>query len=94
MPNSFDTAQQTILAIEDEGDVLTCLASILAGAGYRCHCSSNAAAARELACQVHPDLIIADINLGGTSGLALCDEIKLLPGLAAKAQHLAAPSPL
>ncbi len=30
MPNSFDTAQPTILAIEDEGDVLAGLASILA----------------------------------------------------------------
>jgi CheY-like chemotaxis protein len=36
-----------------------------------------------LAGQVQPDLIISDINLSGTSGLVLCDEIKRQPGLAA-----------
>jgi len=83
MPHSFDSAQATILVIEDEGDVLTGLASILADAGYSCHCSSTTASARQLAGQVHPDLIISDINLGGTSGLALCEEIKQQAGLAA-----------
>jgi CheY-like chemotaxis protein len=83
MMHTFEPALATILVIEDQADVLTGLATLLEGAGYRCHCSSSAASARKLACEVQPDLIISDINLSGTSGMLLCDEIKRQPGLAA-----------
>jgi CheY-like chemotaxis protein len=83
MPHAFDSVPATILVIEDQGEVLTGLASILSGAGYRCHCSSSAAAARKLAAEVLPDLIISDINLSGASVPALCDQIRQQPGLAA-----------
>jgi CheY-like chemotaxis protein len=83
MPHSAYAVQASILVIENQDDVLADLARILAGAGYRCHCSTSAAAARQLAGEVRPDLIISDINLAGASGPALCDEIKHQPGLAA-----------
>ena len=32
--------------------------------------------------EIHPDLILCDVNLHGISGQALCDQLKRLDGLA------------
>ena len=81
MPRSLDSHTISVLLIENESDVLAGLAKTLGAAGYTCHCSCDRASALELAPQVQPDLIIADINLAGTSGLALCEQIQQQPGL-------------
>lgn len=68
--------QPLILIIDDEADVLGDVATVLAGAGYVCHCCDNSEKALRFAEITMPDLIISDINLDGESGLELCESIK------------------
>jgi len=68
--------QPMILVIDSELEVLGELAAVLSGAGYACHCSNSAQAAMQFAKDNSPDLIISDVNLGGHSGLELCEQIK------------------
>jgi CheY-like chemotaxis protein len=68
--------QPLVLVIDDEPEVLRDVSEVMERAGYTCHCSTNAEAAVAFARSHYPDLIISDINLGGQSGLALCERIK------------------
>ena len=70
-----------ILAIDDEAHVLDELTQALAADGYECYTCDDAGSALEMARQVAPDLIVSDINIGGASGLELCEQIKAEPGL-------------
>jgi CheY-like chemotaxis protein len=70
-----------VLVIDDEPEVLGNVATVLNGAGYACHCCSTAESAIHSARRSSPDLIISDINLGGASGLELCEQIKEDPTL-------------
>lgn len=72
----YSAAQATVLLIDDEQDVLTTLDTVLSAAGYVCHSCSNPQDAIAKARRVNPDLIISDINLGGESGLTLCECLK------------------
>jgi two-component system, sensor histidine kinase and response regulator len=69
-------SRNTILAIDDEADVLRAIATTLTAAGYECHCAQDAQAARQAVASTAPDLIIADINLAGFSGIMLCEQLK------------------
>jgi len=68
--------QPLILVIDDEPEVLGEVATVLAAAGYICHCCDNSEKALQFAEITMPDLIISDINLDGHSGLELCEAIK------------------
>jgi CheY-like chemotaxis protein len=88
IPHPVDIAMQqlssgkaVILTIDDEPAVLAELAQALRGTNYTCHACSDPAAAAEMAREVLPDLIISDINIGGHSGLELCEQLKQEPGL-------------
>jgi len=74
-------AQMTILAIDDEAADLLRLSQVLISGGYACHCASDSPTAAEMLRQVAPDLIIADINLAGYSGLTICEQLKQDAGL-------------
>lgn len=69
-------SQFTILALDDEADALEQLSEILSGAGYACHCAQDALAAAEVIRGSVPDLIIADVNLAGYNGMAICEQLK------------------
>ncbi len=69
-------SQITVLAIDDEAGVLQQISGVLEGAGYRCHCAQDALSAGEAVHRAIPDLIIADLNLAGHSGLTLCEQLK------------------
>ncbi len=71
----------TILVIDDEAEVLTHIAGILAEAGYSCHCALDSREAHEAVAKATPDMIIADVNLAGQSGLTICEQLKLDAGL-------------
>jgi len=79
-----DFRQQTpqILVVDDEQAVLDEVAKVLGNAGFECRCCSNADLAVAEAESTPPDLIISDINLGGHSGLEMCERIKRNEGLA------------
>src|SRR5688500_13119179 len=79
--HSFSRNKAVILMIDDETVVLSELAHTLRGAKYTCHACTDPAAAVALACEIQPDLIISDINIGGESGLELCERLKQAPGL-------------
>ena len=72
----------SILLIDDEPDVLDEIASALAQTGYICRCCQEPRAAMMMARELKPDLIISDINLGNSSGLELCGQLKQIEGLA------------
>lgn len=76
-----DKPSITILAIDDDADVLARIANILESAGYCCHGAHDAESAREAARRATPDLIISDISLVGLSGLTICEQLKEQAGL-------------
>jgi len=76
------SAQATILMIDDEAEVLSALTQILSTAGYTCHRAQDEAGAMRTIRSIVPDLIISDINLGGASGLSLCERLKAELGMA------------
>ncbi len=71
----------TILAIDDETEVLGSIEQIVTQAGHACWCAQNAEAAKRSIAAGAPDLIVADLNLAGHSGLALCEQLKRQFGL-------------
>lgn len=72
----------SILLIDDEPDMLDEIASALAQTGYICRCCQEPQAAAMMARQLRPDLIVSDINLGNSSGLELCAQLRHIDGLA------------
>jgi CheY-like chemotaxis protein len=71
----------TILAIDDEAEMLARISTVLEGAGYCCHCAGDAESAQEAVGRMTPDLIISDINLVGRSGLTVCEQLKQQAGI-------------
>jgi DNA-binding response OmpR family regulator len=78
---STPSAKAVVLLIDDEPSVLVALTAALSTMGYDCHTSQDAQSAYVTARVLAPDLIISDINLGGESGLALCERIKQVTAL-------------
>ena len=76
------TDKAVILVIDDDTEIVAGLAKVLTAAGYTAHCSGDAEGALAIVRKIQPDLIISDINLGGESGLQLCEQLRKEPGLA------------
>jgi len=64
-----------VLAIDDEVEILAQISGILNEAGYCCHCATDARSACETLTRAVPELIIADVNLAGHSGAAVCEQL-------------------
>lgn len=66
-----------------DGDPLTLMgtAAVLDLAGYVCHCARDRQTAVNAARTIGLDLVICDVHLGEQSGLELCRELRLLPGM-------------
>jgi CheY-like chemotaxis protein len=79
MMNGNDKAN--VLVIDDDADIVAGLAKALSSAGYVAHCCNDAEGAIECIRRVMPDLVISDINLGGSNGLQLCERLKKEEGL-------------
>jgi CheY-like chemotaxis protein len=71
-----------ILIIDDEPTILDGLTRVLTTAGYACRSAINVTAATQMAKDLKPDLVISDINLDGSSGLMMCEQLKKDPTLA------------
>jgi DNA-binding NtrC family response regulator len=79
-----EDAQDVVLIVEDEPNILMILATYLAGEGYRVLQAENAEQAFEiLASKPHLDLMITDYRLpGGVSGVMIAEPaVKLRPEL-------------
>ena len=69
-----------ILVVDDDPAMLSDIAAVLNTAGHECHCARDEASALAAARGLALDLIVCDVNLAGGSGLALCSQIRHLPG--------------
>jgi DNA-binding NtrC family response regulator len=79
-----EDAQDVVLIVEDEPNILMILATYLSGEGYRVLQAENAEQAFEiLATKPHLDLMITDYRLpGGISGVMIAEPaVKLRPEL-------------
>ncbi len=75
--NEFLTSDKpVVLVIDDDPDIVASLARVLTTAGYMSMCCHDYDGALESVRGSAPDLIISDINIGGSSGLKLCETIK------------------
>jgi CheY-like chemotaxis protein len=74
--NAPQRDQPLILVVDQDQAVVDAISSLVAAAGFACHCCLTAEAALEAAPVLRPDLIIADVSLQGLSGLELCQQIK------------------
>jgi DNA-binding NtrC family response regulator len=63
-----------ILVVDDEMGIRELLSEILFDEGYRVHLAENAVQAREFRLNHTPDLVLLDIWMPGTDGLALLKE--------------------
>jgi CheY-like chemotaxis protein len=75
------TDKAVVLVIDDDPEAIAGLAKVLSSAGYISQCCHDADGAVECVRQTAPDLIIADINISGHSGIQLCERIKHDEGL-------------
>ncbi len=76
------TEKAVVLLIEHNPEDTATVAKLLASAGYISHCCRDAQAALDSSRENPPNLIIADANLAGASGLRLCELIKQQPRMA------------
>lgn len=74
--NAMRPDRPHVLVVDDEPAVLEEVAQVLQEASFECQCCTTPEAALAAAELAPPDLIISDINLGGQSGLAMCEQIK------------------
>lgn len=68
--------QQTVLIVEDDAWLAEQQIRVLAQAGYRAISSPHAIAAIEAIDDIHPDVILLDILLTGSTGYALLHELQ------------------
>jgi two-component system alkaline phosphatase synthesis response regulator PhoP len=66
----------TILLVEDDAAIAFMMSDVLESAGYDVREASTGAAARAMAEQLRPDLIILDLVLPDEDGLVLCSVLK------------------
>jgi DNA-binding response OmpR family regulator len=66
----------TVLVVDDEPIVREVVARYLTHAGHRALEAADGDAARELIERAEPDLVVLDVMLPGTDGLALCRWIR------------------
>lgn len=68
-----------VLIIEDSGDIGMALELLIQFEGYEAVVASSAAAGRDLALKLRPDLIIMDIRLPDEDGIMLTRSLRALP---------------
>ncbi|MBI2814309.1 MAG: response regulator [Opitutae bacterium] len=69
-------APKHILIVDDEAVILDLLAEVLTLAGHRVSQAATVAAARKVLADGRPDLVITDLQLEQSDGLALLAEVK------------------
>jgi putative two-component system response regulator len=75
MAAPLDGAGERILVIEDDSQELKVLIRLLDRAGYRCSAAADAGEARRLLAGEQFDLLLADVNLPGESGLQFVQHV-------------------
>jgi len=72
---------KTILIVDNDEDWLSLLERLLANEGYRVVKTQSCAEAIAAAGRARPDCVIADLKMGGESGMTVCCHLKNTPEL-------------
>ena len=72
----MSAARNQILVIEDDASLRQLVTTLLQGAGYTTVEAESGEEGLELARQDRPRLVLLDINLPGTSGYSVCNELR------------------
>jgi len=72
-------AQESVLVVDDEEDILQLLTYNLAREGYKVGCAATGEEALRVARAELPDLVLLDLMLPGTDGLEVCKLLKSDP---------------
>ena len=72
----MSAARDQILVIEDDAPLRHLITTLLQGAGYETVEAESGEKGLELARQDRPRLVLLDINLPGTSGYSVCNELR------------------
>ena len=67
---------RTILVVDDEADLRMLVTTVLERADYKTVEAATGEEALAVAAQEAPSLVILDVNLPGTSGYAVCNELR------------------
>jgi cyclic di-GMP phosphodiesterase len=68
-----------VLAVDDDDGILLLLQTTLETAELEVDLAADVEAARACIARRHPDVIILDVNMPGSSGIEFCDELKSNP---------------
>lgn len=71
--------KSTILLVDDEREIITGLSLRLRAAGYEVRAANRALHGLELAKELHPDLIITDLQMPEIDGMELIRRLKADP---------------
>jgi DNA-binding response OmpR family regulator len=71
-----ERTQPLVLVVDDEQSVLDEVAAILSCTGLACQCCLTAESAMAAARDQRPDLVLADVNLRGASGVEMCQRMR------------------
>ncbi len=71
-----NTGQPSILAIDDEPQLLAALATILEGRGYRLRTARNGAMGLDAVAVERPDVVLLDLAMPGVDGLEVCRRLR------------------
>ncbi|HPB31721.1 MAG TPA: response regulator [Candidatus Sumerlaeota bacterium] len=67
---------KTILAIDDENDVLLIIKTALSGEGYNIVTASNGFDGLAMAQDIHPDLILLDLRMPEMDGMEVLQQLR------------------
>jgi two-component system KDP operon response regulator KdpE len=71
-----NTGQPSILAIDDEPQLLAALGTILEGRGYRLRTARNGAMGLDAVADERPDVVLLDLAMPGIDGLEVCRRLR------------------
>lgn len=69
-------ANETVLVVDDDPEILHQTRESLSRAGYHVLTAVDGSAARQIAREERPDIIILDVDMAGISGLEICRHVK------------------
>lgn len=72
-PLALERSERTVLVVDDDDRLRGLFSSALEDAGYVARSASTATEAFAAIAATHPDVVILDVDLGGSSGLTLLD---------------------
>lgn len=72
----MDPKPRRVLLVDDDESTLAMVATILERAGFEVRTLTSVDQLRSTLGEWHPDVILTDVNMPGTSGVELCRQLK------------------